>query len=87
MGIHIYLHLDCTLTPPRQRSASSMGICACACMCVCVLGRGGGHGRAFRRVVCVTSFGNDHIHLELLPGGSAISCHFAFGHSAVLCLT
>ena len=36
MGIHIYLHLDCTLTPPRQRSASSMGICACACMCVCV---------------------------------------------------
>lgn len=55
VGIHIYLHLDCTLTPPRQRSASSMGICACACMCVCVLGRGGGHGRAFRRVVCVTS--------------------------------
>lgn len=80
MGIHIYIYLD------LYSDAAPSEVCFLR-LRVCVLGRGGGHGRAFQRVVFVTSFGNDHIHLEPLPGRSVILCHFAFGHLAVLCLT
>ena len=83
MGIHIYLHLNCTLTPPHQRSASSLGICACVCVCVFWGKEVGTVGLSEGWFISPPL--EIIVHLEPFPDRFAISCHFAFGHLAMLC--